>query len=112
MAAPADPAHVADTQPTIDLIPMDLESAEDSVASTRDVPVKRDPVVPLLSPLSGTQSLVWSQDHRLAVCTASSLAVMELVCDIHSRKQELIFNRTSIPVPPKTYEMRVIMLLL
>ncbi|XP_019750410.1 general transcription factor 3C polypeptide 4 isoform X1 [Hippocampus comes] len=107
MAAPADPAHVADTQPTIDLIQMDLKSAEDSVASTRDVPVKRDPAVPLLSPLSGTQSLVWSQDHRLAVCTASSLAVMELVCDIHSRKQELIFNRTSIPVPLKTYEMRV-----
>ncbi|XP_061149931.1 general transcription factor 3C polypeptide 4 [Syngnathus typhle] len=107
MAAPDEQSDVADTRLTIDLIQMELQTADDSVACTRTVAVKRDPEISLLSPMTGTQPLVWSQDHRLAVCTANSLGVMELVCDIHSSKQELIFNRTSIPVPGDAYEMQV-----
>ncbi|XP_061655578.1 general transcription factor 3C polypeptide 4 isoform X1 [Phyllopteryx taeniolatus] len=107
MASPSELSHVADTQPQNELIQMELESAEDGVVRKRDVPAKRDPAIPLLSPLTGTRPLVWSEDHRLAVCTASSLAVLELLCDTHSIKQELILNRTSIPVPNNSYEMRV-----
>ncbi|XP_014874439.1 general transcription factor 3C polypeptide 4 isoform X1 [Poecilia latipinna] len=73
----------------------------------RDVPVKRDPVVPLLSPASGLQPLRWSPDHRLAVCTSSSLSVLELLCDMHSSRQDLSLNRTSIPVPTQTHKLRV-----
>ncbi|XP_030598568.1 general transcription factor 3C polypeptide 4 [Archocentrus centrarchus] len=72
-----------------------------------DVLLKRDPVVPLIAPVSGLQPLSWSQDHRLAVCTSSSLSVMELVCDVHSNKQELTLHRTSIPVPAEEYKLRV-----
>ncbi|KAM4719966.1 LOW QUALITY PROTEIN: general transcription factor 3C polypeptide 4 [Anableps anableps] len=72
-----------------------------------DVPVKRDPVVPLLSPVSGLQPLRWSADHRLAVCTSSSLSVIELLCDVHSSRQDLILHRTSIPVPTETHRLQV-----
>lgn len=72
-----------------------------------DVSVKRDPIVSLIAPVSGLQPLSWSQDHRLAVCTSSSLSVMELVCDVHSNKQDLTLHRTSIPVPAEEYKLRV-----
>uniref|UniRef100_A0A8C7ZP22 General transcription factor IIIC, polypeptide 4 n=1 Tax=Oryzias sinensis TaxID=183150 RepID=A0A8C7ZP22_9TELE len=71
------------------------------------VPTKRDPVVPLTSPVSGQQPLAWSPDHRLSVCTASSLSVMEQLCDVHSNKQHLMLLRTSIPVPAEPFKMRV-----
>ncbi|GLD66275.1 general transcription factor 3C polypeptide 4 [Lates japonicus] len=71
------------------------------------VPVKRDPVVSLVAPVSGLQPLAWSQDHRLAVCTTSSLSLMELVCDVHNNKQDLALHRTSIPVPTEAYKLRV-----
>ncbi|MCI4386940.1 hypothetical protein PGIGA_G00068590 [Pangasianodon gigas] len=41
--------------------------------------VKREPVVKLLSPVSGLEALTWSEDHRLAVSTVNSVSVMELV---------------------------------
>ncbi|KAF5903003.1 general transcription factor 3C polypeptide 4, partial [Clarias magur] len=41
--------------------------------------VKREPVVKLLSPVSGLGALTWSEDHRLAVSTVNSVSVMELV---------------------------------
>lgn len=72
-----------------------------------DVNVKREPVVPLISPPCGQQPLVWSQDHRLAVCTSGSLAVMELVCDVHSNKQDLTLHRTSLPVPNESPKIQV-----
>ncbi|XP_054613075.1 general transcription factor 3C polypeptide 4 [Dunckerocampus dactyliophorus] len=86
---------------------MELESGDDVAVGTDDLPVKRDPVVSLLSPVIGTQPLVWSQDHRLAVCTSTSLAMMELVCDVQSSKQELILHRSSIPVPSDSHELQV-----
>ncbi|XP_061657952.1 general transcription factor 3C polypeptide 4 isoform X2 [Syngnathoides biaculeatus] len=107
MAAPGEPSNVADPHPPNERIQMESEFAVDGALSKRDVPVKRDPAIPLLSPVTGSRPLVWSQDHRLAVCTASSLAVMELLCDIHSIKQELTLNRTSISVPNMSYEMLV-----
>uniref|UniRef100_A0A1A8MXH3 General transcription factor IIIC, polypeptide 4 n=2 Tax=Nothobranchius pienaari TaxID=704102 RepID=A0A1A8MXH3_9TELE len=82
---------------------------EDTVtlSGSRDVPVGRDPVVSLLSPVSGLQPLSWSEDHRLAVGTCGSLTLLELLCDIHSNRQELTLHRTSIPVPTEAHRIRV-----
>lgn len=82
-------------------------SKDDLELGVGDVSVKREPVVPLISPLCGQQPLVWSQDHRLAVCTSGSLAVMELVCDVHSNKQDLTLHRTSLPVPSESPKIQV-----
>ncbi|XP_019962442.2 general transcription factor 3C polypeptide 4 [Paralichthys olivaceus] len=84
-----------------------VEAESGLLFGSEGAPVKRDPVVQLLSPVSGLQPLAWSQDHRLAVCTSSSLALMELVCDVHSGKQELMLHRTSIPVPAEATRLRV-----
>ena len=93
---------VIKTEPVVE-----AETESGLVSGSEGAPVKRDPVVPLLAPVSGLQPLAWSQDHRLAVCTTSSLALMELVCDVHSGKQELMLHRTSIPVPGEATRLRV-----
>lgn len=82
-------------------------SGVDLALGSGDVNVKREPVLPLMSPPCGQQPLVWSQDHRLAVSTSGSLAVMELVCDVHSNKQELTLLRTSLPVPNESPKIQV-----
>lgn len=85
----------------------DPEAEECVLISTEDCIVKRDPVVPLLSPVSGLQPLVWSEDHRLAVCTSGSLSVMELVCDVNNSNQDLRLHRTSIAVPTEAHRFQV-----
>lgn len=102
MAAPS-PSDTADLPPSN----LPIQPEQDCRCAPEDVSVKRDPVVSLLSPVTGLQPLVWSQDHRLAVCTSSSLSVMELVCDVHSNKQELTLHRTSLPVSREVYHLRV-----
>ncbi|XP_071321372.1 general transcription factor 3C polypeptide 4 isoform X1 [Trachinotus anak] len=89
------------------VIKTEPEAEGDPLLGSEGVSVKRDPVVSLMAPVSGLQPLSWSQDHRLAVCTTSSLALMELVCDVHSNKQDLKLHRTSIPVPAETLRLRV-----
>uniref|UniRef100_A0A0F8BI44 General transcription factor 3C polypeptide 4 n=1 Tax=Larimichthys crocea TaxID=215358 RepID=A0A0F8BI44_LARCR len=101
-ASPCDPVH---TLPRNVVIKTEPEDA--LLISKQDVLVKREPDVPLVSPVCGLQPLAWSQDHRLAVCTNNSLSLMELVCDVHSSKQELTLHRTSIPVPTEPYKLRV-----
>lgn len=95
------------TPASIAAIKAEPGTEDDLVLGSEDVNVKREPVVPLLGPVSGLQPLTWSQDHRLAVCTTGSLAVMELVCDVHSNKQELTLHRTSVPVPNESPKMQV-----
>ncbi|XP_029941234.1 general transcription factor 3C polypeptide 4 [Salarias fasciatus] len=103
-ASPSDPAPSDPRNVVIKTEP----GTEDGLPCGEDgVPGKRDPVVPLLSEVSGLQPLAWSQDHRLSVCTSNSLAVMELVCDLQSSKQDLTLHRTSIPVPTETSSLRV-----
>ncbi|XP_034403400.1 general transcription factor 3C polypeptide 4 [Cyclopterus lumpus] len=89
------------------VIKTETEAGDDVHICPEEVPVKRDPVVPLTTPVSGLQPLAWSQDHRLAVCTTSSVSLMELVCDVHSSTQELTLHRTSIPVPTEATTLRV-----
>lgn len=102
--SPSDTVHSL----PINVVVKTEPDAEDGLLfGPEDVPVKREPVVPLLAPVSGLQPLTWSPDHRLAVCTASSLSLMELVCDVHSNKQDLTLHRTSIPVPSEVYKLRV-----
>lgn len=103
-ASPSDPAHPL---PRNVVIKTEPEAEDGLLFGPEDVPVKRDPVVPLVAPVSGLQPLAWSQDHRLAVCTTSSMSVMELVCDVHSNKQDLTLHRTSIPVPTEALKLRV-----
>lgn len=105
--AAASPSDSALSLPRNVVIKTEPESEDDLLISPADVPVKRDPVVPLLSPVSGLQPLAWSQDHRLAVCTSSSMSLLELVCDVHSNKQDLTLHRTSIPVPTEALKLRV-----
>ncbi|XP_008286565.1 general transcription factor 3C polypeptide 4 [Stegastes partitus] len=103
-ASPCDSSRSVPTNVTIKTEP---ETEDGLLFGSEVVPVKRDPVVPLMAPVSGLQPLSWSQDHRLAVCTSSSLSVMELVCDVHSNKQDLTLHRTSIPVPTEAHKLRV-----
>ncbi|XP_028273693.1 general transcription factor 3C polypeptide 4 isoform X2 [Parambassis ranga] len=103
-------ASACDTIPLVSgnvIIKTEPEDEDDLLLVREDVSVKRDPVVPLMAPVCGLQPLNWSQDHRLAVCTSSSLSVIELVCDVHSNKQDLTLHRTSIPVPTEACKLRV-----
>ncbi|MCJ8741181.1 hypothetical protein PDJAM_G00067790 [Pangasius djambal] len=69
--------------------------------------VKREPVVKLLSPVSGLEALTWSEDHRLAVSTVNSVSIMELVCDQQTHSQDLVLHRTHVPVPESVCELKV-----
>lgn len=89
------------------VIKAETEAEECTQLSSEDALTKRDPVVNLLSPVSGLQPLVWSEDHRLAACTSGSLSVMELVCDVNNSKQDLTLHRTSIAVPTEAHRFQV-----
>ncbi|KAK2827658.1 hypothetical protein Q7C36_018584 [Tachysurus vachellii] len=69
--------------------------------------VKREPVVKLLSPVSGLEALTWSADHQLSASTVNSVSVMELLCDQHTYSQDLVLHRTHIPVPESVCELKV-----
>lgn len=100
-------ADMVQTLPGNILIKADPQAEECVHVSSEDASTKRDPVVSLLSPVSGLQPLVWSEDHRLAVCTSGSLAVMELICDVNNNNQDLTLSRTSIPVPTEAHRFQV-----
>ncbi|MEQ2222026.1 hypothetical protein ILYODFUR_021712 [Ilyodon furcidens] len=105
--AAAGPPQPAPFEPGNVVIKTEPEDGDDLLPTPRDVPVRRDPVVRLLSPVSGLQPLSWSPDHRLAVCTSSSLSVMELLCDVSCNEQDLRLHRTSIPVPTEAQRLQV-----
>lgn len=98
-SAPSEPADV--------VIKTESEWGEEVLSTPWDVPLKREPVVPLMSRVCGLQPLRWSSDHRLAVCTSGSLSVIELRCDVRSSKLDLSLSRTSIPVPAETHRLEV-----
>ena len=69
--------------------------------------LKRDPVVTLICPLSGIQPVTWAQDHRVAVSTTGAVALVELLCDVHSSRQDMTMHRTSIPVRQDVLQLQV-----
>ncbi|XP_036444523.1 general transcription factor 3C polypeptide 4 [Colossoma macropomum] len=69
--------------------------------------VRRDPALKLLSPVSGLEPLTWSDDHRLAASTSSSVSLMELVPDLQSAGPDLVLHRTHIPLHQSAYELQV-----
>uniref|UniRef100_A0A8C3IBR3 Ral transcription factor IIIC subunit 4 n=1 Tax=Chrysemys picta bellii TaxID=8478 RepID=A0A8C3IBR3_CHRPI len=68
-------------------------------AGFRLTAVRREPAVRLQHGVSGLEPLAWSEDHRVSVSTARSIAVLEQLSDIHSGGQELVIHRTAVPAP-------------
>lgn len=105
--AASSPPDVVEASPGNQALKEGLEAEERVPLGSGDAPTRRDPVVSLLSPVSGLQPLVWSEDHRLAVSTGGSLSLLELVCDVSSNKQDLTLHRTSIAVPNEAHRFQV-----
>ncbi|CAK6433506.1 unnamed protein product [Pipistrellus nathusii] len=68
---------------------------------------RREPAVKLQHPVSGLEPLAWSEDHRVSVSTARSIAVLELICDVHNPGQDLVIHRTSVPAPLSSCLLKV-----
>ncbi|XP_062868154.1 general transcription factor 3C polypeptide 4 [Trichomycterus rosablanca] len=69
--------------------------------------VKREPVVKLMSVVSGLEVLTWSEDHRVAASTINGVTVLEMMCDLHTQSPDLVFHRTFISVPESACEIKV-----
>ncbi|XP_026154084.1 general transcription factor 3C polypeptide 4 isoform X4 [Mastacembelus armatus] len=106
-ASPSDTMSSVHSVSSNVVIKTEAEAEDNLLSSSEDVSVKRDPVIPLMAPVSGLQPLAWSHDHRLAVCTTTSVSLMELVCDVHSNRQDLMLHRTAVPVPAEAHRLRV-----
>ncbi|XP_026860038.2 general transcription factor 3C polypeptide 4 [Electrophorus electricus] len=87
--------------------PADEPRTEDDFWAELGPVVKREPAIKLLSAFSGLEPLAWSEDHRLAASTASSVSLVELVCDVHGYSQDLVLHRTHIPAPDSACELKV-----
>lgn len=68
---------------------------------------RREPAVKLQYAVSGLEPLAWSEDHRVSVSTARSIAVLELICDVHNPGQDLVIHRTSVPAPLNSCLLKV-----
>jgi len=78
-----------------------VEEAAAAAASAgfRLTAVRREPAVRLQHGVSGLEPLAWSEDHRVSVSTARSIAVLEQLSDVHSGGQEMVIHRTAVPAP-------------
>ncbi|XP_021497072.1 general transcription factor 3C polypeptide 4 isoform X1 [Meriones unguiculatus] len=76
-------------------------------AAFRLMVTRREPAVKLQYAVSGLEPLAWSEDHRLSVSTARSIAVLELICDVHNPGQDLVIHRTSVPAPLSSCLLKV-----
>ncbi|XP_026543094.1 general transcription factor 3C polypeptide 4 [Notechis scutatus] len=73
-----------------------------SRAGFRVTAVRRDPAVRLQHSVSGSEPLAWSEDHRVSVSTARSVAVLEQLSDIRGGGgggSDLVIHRTAVPPP-------------
>ncbi|XP_029470011.1 general transcription factor 3C polypeptide 4 isoform X2 [Rhinatrema bivittatum] len=68
---------------------------------------RREPAVQLQYPVTGVESLAWSEDHRISVCNSRNISVLEQRCDVHSCSQEMIIHRTSVPAPLNSCTLKV-----
>ncbi|XP_060106883.1 general transcription factor 3C polypeptide 4 [Heteronotia binoei] len=78
-----------------------------SSAGFRLTAVRRDPAVRLQHSVSGLEPLAWSEDHRVSVSTARSIAVLEQLSDINGAAAELVIHRTAVPAPAASCHLKV-----
>lgn len=83
------------------------EAAPGPSAAFRFLVTRREPAVRLQYAVSGLEPLAWSEDHRVSVSTARSIAVLELICDVHNPGQDLVIHRTSVPAPLNSCLLKV-----
>ncbi|KAF6124689.1 general transcription factor IIIC subunit 4 [Phyllostomus discolor] len=87
------------------------EQASDATPGPSDafrlLVTRREPAVRLQYAVSGLEPLTWSEDHRVSVSTARSIAVLELICDVHNPGQDLVIHRTSVPAPLNSCLLKV-----
>lgn len=83
------------------------DAAPGPSASFRLMVTRREPAVKLQYAVSGLEPLSWSEDHRVSVSTARSIAVLELICDVHNPGQDLVIHRTSVPAPLNSCLLKV-----
>lgn len=92
--------------------PLGLESLVEEAAAApsagfRLTAVRREPAVRLQHGVSGLEPLAWSEDHRVSVSTARSIAVLEQLSDVHSGGQEMVIHRTAVPAPAAACLLKV-----
>lgn len=83
------------------------DAAPGPSAAFRFLVSRREPAVKLQYAVSGLEPLAWSEDHRVSVSTARSIAVLELICDVHNPGQDLVIHRTSVPAPLNSCLLKV-----
>ncbi|XP_061460441.1 general transcription factor 3C polypeptide 4 isoform X2 [Rhineura floridana] len=84
-------------------------------AGFRLTAVRRDPAVRLQHGVSGLEPLAWSEDHRVSVSTARSIAVLEQLSDIQGggsnssggAATDLVIHRTAVPAPAAACHLKV-----
>ncbi|XP_070614782.1 general transcription factor 3C polypeptide 4 [Erythrolamprus reginae] len=76
-------------------------------AGFRVTAVRRDPAVRLQHSVSGSEPLAWSEDHRVSVSTARSVAVLEQLSDIRGSGGGLVIHRTAVPAPNAACHLKV-----
>uniref|UniRef100_A0A673VTP5 General transcription factor IIIC subunit 4 n=1 Tax=Suricata suricatta TaxID=37032 RepID=A0A673VTP5_SURSU len=84
------------------------DAAPGPSAAFRFLVTRREPAVKLQYAVSGLEPLAWSEDHRVSVSTARSIAVLELICDVHNPGQDLVIHRTSVPAPLNSCLLKVL----
>uniref|UniRef100_A0A670KJG1 Ral transcription factor IIIC subunit 4 n=1 Tax=Podarcis muralis TaxID=64176 RepID=A0A670KJG1_PODMU len=87
-------------------------------AGFRLTAVRREPAVRLQHGVSGVEPLAWSEDHRVSVCTARSIAVLEQLSDVQggggggggggSSGADLVIHRTAVPAPAAACHLKVL----
>ncbi|KAM9521916.1 general transcription factor 3C polypeptide 4 isoform 2-T3 [Guaruba guarouba] len=93
--------------------PLGLDSLVEEAAAAapsagfRLTAVRREPAVRLQHGVSGLEPLAWSEDHRVSVCTARSIAALEQLSDVHSGGQEMVIHRTAVPAPSAACLLKV-----
>ncbi|XP_063001055.1 general transcription factor 3C polypeptide 4 [Elgaria multicarinata webbii] len=82
-----------------------------SSAGFRLTAVRRDPAVRLQHGVSCLEPLAWSEDHRVSVSTARSIAVLEQLSDVHGGGggggADLVIHRTAVPAPAAACHLKV-----
>lgn len=94
-------------EPPLGLDSLVEEAAAAASAGFRLTAVRREPAVRLQHGVSGLEPLAWSEDHRVSVSTARSIAVLEQLSDVHSGGQEMVIHRTAVPAPSAACLLKV-----